>query len=772
MKKLSTFAIAAVMAFSLIFVPRFGGVCRTEASDLNPNDISVPFRNLNADEIVAEMGAGWNLGNTFDGHNNFTPSEYAWQEYKIKTCQKLIDSVHDLGFNTVRIPITWGTMIDDSNGYNINSEWIGRIRDVVDYAVKRDMYAVINIHHDGAERSGWLDISKSGEDWLKVKEKFGAVWKQIAEYFKDYDEHLLFEDMNEVWGSNSDYPHDFQQIMELNQIFTDTVRTSGSNNISRWLIVTGRYTNIDEIIKASNKFTLPTDSLNETDKFMVSVHDYVGDFGMSVTGRTDYTVADAKNYASKINQLVSAFTSKGIPVFFGEYGAINKNNSDFRGRYYETIARYCKVAGIVPVIWDNGGVGIGSDNFAIITRDTHLPVVRQVLQGTMRGYFYNTDVKVNEVSSTLSARADAKTPVTSIASITPEKSVVSLEAGSAYTAKVTYLPENSNDVILWTTSESDVATVYNGMIRAKKSGSAVITAYAQSGYFSNNVIKTEITVNVYPANLKKNITSLSAVKTEYQIADGESVYMDLSLTGSVSYDYITFESSDEQIATVNEFGKITAACIHNGTVPAVPCGNAVITATTASGLTASVTVKVGNPSYGNGILSAKTNTVTLTETENSKEITVLSSGECGKITFTSSNPKIAAVSGKAEVPTDGNLSVKITALGKGTTEITAVAENGSHTTFTVTSEAENKTGEGVSYILNKSEDPESESTDTSESASESANTSAGESLSNKGESNSSGSGCKSGIYGYDMLFILAGTALCLIILTEKKNEIQ
>ena len=146
----------------------------------------LPFRVLSANEMIAEMGTGWNLGNTMDGHSGHIPNETLWQDDK--TTQALIDAVHDLGFNTVRIPITWGEMIEDD--YSINDKWMSRVQDIVDYCIAQDMYVIINIHHDGADQSGWLDIST--KDVEKLYEKFAGVWNSIATRFKDYDEHLIF----------------------------------------------------------------------------------------------------------------------------------------------------------------------------------------------------------------------------------------------------------------------------------------------------------------------------------------------------------------------------------------------------------------------------------------------------------------------------------------------------------------------------------------------------------------------------------------------------
>ena len=131
----------------------------------------LPCKVLTADEMVSEMGTGWNLGNTMDGHNGFTPNETLWQN--VETTQEFIKVLHDTGFNNIRIPITWGTMIDDSNDYKIDEKWMSRVQDIVDYAIHMNMYVLINVHHDGAAQSVWLRLASDDSDF--VIEKFEAV---------------------------------------------------------------------------------------------------------------------------------------------------------------------------------------------------------------------------------------------------------------------------------------------------------------------------------------------------------------------------------------------------------------------------------------------------------------------------------------------------------------------------------------------------------------------------------------------------------------------
>ena len=179
--------LAGVMAVGLLVTSVPTAFTVNAAENTQTTSVQMPFREMTADEMVAEMGSGWNLGNTMDGHTGFTPNETLWQN--VETTQALLKTVHDLGFNTVRVPVTWGTMIDDENGYAINETWMSRVQDIVDYCVNMNMYVIINIHHDGAEQSGWLRVG--ADDQAPVQEKFEAVWRHIAERFKDYDEHVI-----------------------------------------------------------------------------------------------------------------------------------------------------------------------------------------------------------------------------------------------------------------------------------------------------------------------------------------------------------------------------------------------------------------------------------------------------------------------------------------------------------------------------------------------------------------------------------------------------
>ncbi len=543
------------------------------AADTGVADISQEFRELTADEIVKEMGAGWNLGNTMDGHTGFTPGETIWQS--TITTKALIEAVHDHGFNTVRIPITWGTMIDDENNYHIDDSWISRVQDIVDYCIAYDMYVIINVHHDGAEQSGWLRIA--AEDTAPVFEKYEAVWKQIAEYFKHYDEHLIFESMNEVTGPSSSadgIKKDMQVIMELNQVFVDTVRATGSNNARRWLSVPGRYTNIDNTTNPSYGFALPKDTAEN--RLFVSVHDYDYTFGLVETmGATGYSSENAANLAKRIKKLYDSFTSAGVPVILGEYGAVNKNNDLERIYYCETMTSLCQKYGVVACYWDNGEYDLTKDPadfcFTLIDRKTGNAVYPEIISAIMRGTYNPSNAENAEA-------IEKGTTVTPFSSIETSFSEISMEQGEDFAFTVETSPADSNDVVLYKSSDYNVVSVSNGKLHAVGIGSAQVTAYSQSGSAS-----TTINVTVYPASDAPETTRMALSETSLLLPLGSAAALttNIQTEGDIPV-HISYRSSDDSVATVSKLGKVVATGL----------GSAYIIATAADGYTKFIPVTV------------------------------------------------------------------------------------------------------------------------------------------------------------------------------------
>ena len=349
------------------------------------------FEDLNQSQIVEAMGPGWNLGNQLESVTDNVPEETNWGNPVIT--EKLIQSVKAAGFKSIRIPVSYFAKIDDDKDYTIDSKWLDRVQEVVNYCIKNDLYAVINIHGDGYNTidGGWLLCN--GKNQTEIKKKYKKVWKQIAERFKNYDEHLLFESMNEEFDGSYSEPNKeyYQNINDYNQIFVDTVRKTGDNNTKRWLIIPGWNTNID-YTTGDYGFKLPTDQYRdksidkEEQRIMISVHyyspwDFCGGENGVITqwgneaddpSKTS-TTCDETYMKNQLNLMKTTFADKGYPVFIGEYGSIDKTSYDSENEYYRAYfaRKLCQLSrknGCIPMYWDNGYNGV--HGFGLFDRTT------------------------------------------------------------------------------------------------------------------------------------------------------------------------------------------------------------------------------------------------------------------------------------------------------------------------------------------------------------------------------------------------------------------
>ena len=348
--------------------------------DYTTGNVAKSVSNKTAIEVATDMGMAWNLGNSFEAVDcDGSVSETIWGN--AITTKELFIAVKNAGFNTIRIPVSYLNMIvetineDDEVEYSVNEDYLERLQVVINDAYNMGMYVVINVHNDGGYNVAgkWLDITKTGDEFTAIKNKFAGVWTSIATYFKDYDQKLVFEGFNELMNSSySSAPTNiqFENINELNQTFVDTIRDAGGNNDDRVLIVAGYNTNIQYTIA---RFTKPDDT--SANRLMLSVHCYDPyDFALNENGTISWSnSAYGAALYNTINCICEFAYCLDMPVFFGGYGAIDKNNTSTRCEYYYWINRYAVTnqagTAVVLAYWDNGVVG--TNGFALFDRKTN-----------------------------------------------------------------------------------------------------------------------------------------------------------------------------------------------------------------------------------------------------------------------------------------------------------------------------------------------------------------------------------------------------------------
>lgn len=415
----------SLMLAVLMLIPCVGSAEEAEAVDNG-----VMREGLTALEATRLMGNGINLGNTLEacdsnvGIKTNTSLSYETHWGQPKTTQAMIDGMKAAGFDTIRIPVAWMTNATHlyEGDYTIDADYMNRVEEVVRYARKAGMYVIVNDHWDG----GWYGMfgSESAETRALAMEAYKGMWQQIAERFRDYSDYLIFESANEELGTRFDensalycsdsvvtYLNDDERYAltnEINQTFVDVVRATGGNNATRFLLIAGYGTNIDQT--CDDRFQMPKDTA--VSKLMVSVHyydpwSYCG--ASSAASATKWGKVSDYEYMDQQLAKMTKFTEAGYGVVIGEYGALPCSDGlkDNTLAYHTAFLDTCTKYNLTNCLWDCSGLYKRvSQTFA---DDDILAMYQEKRQANEEGQDY-ADVQAAAAAEAAAAAAEA--PVT------------------------------------------------------------------------------------------------------------------------------------------------------------------------------------------------------------------------------------------------------------------------------------------------------------------------------------------------------------------------
>ena len=351
------FRKAAAAALSAVMCILFASGCS------GANAVGGKMRDdVTTSEIVKEMGLGINLGNTFECSGlsaaNVSGYETAWGSPIIT--QEMIKGYAYSGFGTLRIPVAWSNMM--GKNYEINPDYLARVKTVVEWALDDDLYVIMNIHWDG----GWFDRFADDEKRDDAFAKYKSIWTQLTEAFKDYGERLIFESLNEeggwekIWNRYSgegDKEKSYGILNDINQRFVNIVRGSGGNNEKRHLLIAGYNTDVD--LTCDELYKMPDDPAG---RCAVSVHYYTpSNFTLLERdaswgkARTDWgSEADYDELNKNMDKMKEHFVDKGIPVIVGECGTpvIKNKTPEMIHEYVVASFEAMYSRGMCPVLWD------------------------------------------------------------------------------------------------------------------------------------------------------------------------------------------------------------------------------------------------------------------------------------------------------------------------------------------------------------------------------------------------------------------------------------
>lgn len=339
-----------------------------------------------AAEAVLNMGAGWNLGNTLDSNSNDldnmwieawtdrTPADYETAWGQPQATRALIHMFKEAGFGAIRVPVTWyphmGTITlhdqtkwDRSTwtGTDVDPAWMARVKEVVDYVIDEGMYCILNVHHDtGAESAAWLVAGE--REFEAAKDRYKALWQQIADTFKDYGEKLWFESYNEMldpydswcFASYNVQParYDaavaasaYKGINSYAKLFVETVRASGGHNGQRNLVVntyggcSGAGSWNGHLLEPLTQFLLP----EKPGHIAVQVHSY---------WNADKFASEKADIDKFFRDLQAQIVDRlGVPAIIGEWGGGTNEDTLDNAQFAKYFSQKAHDAGIAAYYW-------------------------------------------------------------------------------------------------------------------------------------------------------------------------------------------------------------------------------------------------------------------------------------------------------------------------------------------------------------------------------------------------------------------------------------
>jgi len=331
-------------------------VIPTDMDQNDDPDISIPgtIRDMSSSDLVAEMGVGWNLGNSLDVEST---DKTDWGNPL--PSQQIIDRVYTMGFRTLRVPVTWSYHQQSTAPYTIDQDYMTQVQETVNYGISKGMHVIVNIHHDNT----W--IRPTNADAAQVKPRIASLWTQLANTFKSYGDKLIFESLNENRLLNS--PEEWSGGTEegrtvLNEYHLEAlnaIRATGGNNTGRHIMISTYAASTVPV--AMDGLVIP----NDDPRTIISLHTYFpwpfcGPEDSLATWGSDEDKAQLEQEFDRIYQ--KWVVEEGRPIILGEWGAVDKSNLSVREDYYEFYVSESTERGLLPVVWDDGG------NFRMLDR--------------------------------------------------------------------------------------------------------------------------------------------------------------------------------------------------------------------------------------------------------------------------------------------------------------------------------------------------------------------------------------------------------------------
>ncbi len=289
------------------------------------------YREPNAFEINKIINRGVNIGNALEA-----PNEGEWG---VTIQEEYFQFIKNAGFNSIRLPVCWSAHALNEKPYTIDPNLFKRVDWAVNNCLSRNLLMALNVHHYRE-----LSANPAGH-----QERFLALWKQIAERYKDYPDTLVFELLNEPEGN--------LKAAEWNAMLKEALNVVRQSNPTR-MVVIGPVNYND--IRLLNTLELPKDDRN----IIVTAHYYlpfqfthqgaswVKDSNSSLGMKWKGTDQEKRAIVKDFNVAVVWGKTNNRPIYIGEFGAYSKADMDSRARWTKFVADTAIERGFSFAYWE------------------------------------------------------------------------------------------------------------------------------------------------------------------------------------------------------------------------------------------------------------------------------------------------------------------------------------------------------------------------------------------------------------------------------------
>ena len=317
-------------------------------------------------EIVNLMGRGINMGNVLSAPTEGNWAYAVYEDYFVQ--------LSEAGFTNVRIPVDFysggflnpdysingsersniniegctsnncfsseGNTFSNYEGslddYSVNEDYLDRVQQIVDWAITHNIIVVLDFHGNNLKQEFVYTFENeeiNGVNYytnptsakrLADINRFKSIWRDISNRFKDYSTNsLVFDLINEPYFSVS-----ANEMNDLNLSLIEIVRASGSNNLTRSIIINGGGASSWEV-----PFEISSEVLNSDDYLIASFH-YYQPFNFTASSREQYNNFEfsqtQKDLITDRFILLKTWSEvNDIPIYLGEFGADNENGVNY-----------------------------------------------------------------------------------------------------------------------------------------------------------------------------------------------------------------------------------------------------------------------------------------------------------------------------------------------------------------------------------------------------------------------------------------------------------